>query len=153
VLSRHSHLPAAPQLPARSAGEGMIAQAAYGIPGVTVAADGSLSVDGEAVESALAEGAPVDGELESAHYGGLLRFAELIDGRHDPVKVQLTGPVTLGLALTRAGVPARAAFAVAADAVQARARAVLDRIARHAPGAPVVAFIDEPSLAVIDHPG
>jgi hypothetical protein len=42
---------------------------------------------------------------------------------------------------------------MAAEAVQVRVRALLDQVARHAPGAPVVVFIDEPSLAVVDHPG
>ena len=153
VLERHPDLPAAPQLPARSAREGMIAQAAHGIPGVTVLDDGSLRVDVDAVESASAEGAHVDSGLHAPEDGGLLRFLSRIDGRRDPVKVQLTGPVTLGLALVRCGVPSRTAFAVAAEAVPARARAVLDNVARHAPGAPVVAFIDEPSIAVIEHPG
>jgi methionine synthase II (cobalamin-independent) len=153
VLARHPELPAAPQLPARSAREGMIAQAAQGIPGVTVLDDGSLRVDADAVESAAAEGVPVDGSLHVSEAGGLLCFLERIEGRHAPLKVQLTGPVTLGLALSRAGVPCRSAFAVAADSVQARSRALLDQIARHAPGAPVVVFVDEPSLAVVEHPG
>jgi hypothetical protein len=42
---------------------------------------------------------------------------------------------------------------MAAEAVQVRARALLDQVARHAPGAPVVVFLDEPSLAIVDHPG
>src|SRR5437763_10148287 len=121
-LARTPELPAAPQLPARSAREGMIAQAAQGIPGVTVLDDGTLRVDPESVESPAAEGVPVDGSLRPAEAGGLLRFLERIEGRHAPVKVQLTGPVTLVLALTRAGVPGRAAFAVAADTAQVRAR-------------------------------
>jgi len=153
VLQRHPDLPAAPQLPARSAREGMIAQAAHGIPGITVLEDGSLRADADHVQSALAEGVPVDGTLFPAEHGGLLRFLERIDGRRAPVKVQLTGPVTLGLALARAGVACRPAFAIATEAVQVRARALLDQVARHAPGAPVVVFIDEPSLAVVDHPG
>ena len=153
VLEHHPALPAAPQLPARSAREGMIAQGADGIRGVTVLDDGTLRVDAEAVASGLAEGAPVDGSLRAPTHGGLLGFLERITGRQMPVKVQLTGPVTLGLALARAGVPCRPAFAVAADAVQVRARAILDQVARHAPGAPVVVFLDEPSLAVVEHPG
>ena len=36
VLERNPELPAAPQLPARSAREGMIAQSAHGIHGVAV---------------------------------------------------------------------------------------------------------------------
>jgi methionine synthase II (cobalamin-independent) len=96
---------------------------------------------------------PVDGSLRPPEAGGLLHFLTRIEGRRDPIKVQLTGPVTLALALTRAGVPWRAAFAAAADAVQVRGRALLDQVARHAPGAAVVVFLDEPSLAVINHPG
>jgi hypothetical protein len=152
VLRRHPDLPAAPELPARSAREGMIAKAAHGIPGVTVLDDGSLRVDVERIESAAAEGAHVDSSLHVAEDGGLLRFLAHIEGRRDPVKVQFTGPVTLGLALARCGLPSRIAFAVAAEAVPARARTVLDHVARHAPGAPVVVFIDEPSLAVVEHP-
>src|SRR4029077_12672872 len=57
------------------------------------------------------------------------------------------------LAPARAGVRCPAASAAAADAVQVRARAVLDQVARHAPGAPVVVFLDEPALAVVEHPG
>jgi len=153
VLERHPELPAAPQLPSRSAREGMIAQAAHGIHGVTVLDDGSLRVDAEAVEFGLTAGVPVDAVLAPPENGGLLRFLERIEGRQAPVKVQLTGPVTLGLALARAGVACRPAFAIAGEAVQVRARALLDQVARHAPGAPVVAFIDEPSLVVVDHPG
>jgi len=153
VVERHPDLPAAPELPARSAREGMIARAAEGIHGVTVLDDGTLRVDVEAVESGLAEGVPVNGALQPAADGGILQFLRRITGRTAPVKVQLTGPVTLGLALARAGVPCRPAFAVAADAVQARGRALLDQVARYAPQAPVVVFVDEPSLAAVDHPG
>src|SRR5690606_32294541 len=42
VLERQPRLPAAPSLPNRSGVERMIAQAAWGIPGVEVLADGSL---------------------------------------------------------------------------------------------------------------
>jgi hypothetical protein len=153
VIDRHPQLPAAPQLPARSAREAMIAQAAEGIHGVTVLDDGTLRVDVEAVEAGLSEGVPVDGSLRPMGDGGILRFLDHISGRTEPVKLQLTGPVTLGLALVRAGVPCRPAFAVAATAVRVRGRALLDQVARHAPGAPVVLFVDEPSLAAVAHPG
>jgi len=45
ALDAHPKLPAAPSLPRRSATEGMVAQAAWGIPGVMVLEDGSLLVD------------------------------------------------------------------------------------------------------------
>jgi methionine synthase II (cobalamin-independent) len=153
VLDHHPELPAAPQLPRRSPREGMVAQGAQGIPGVEVLDDGTLRVDAERVESAAADGVPVSVSLGQAEFAGLLSFLEHIGSRRGPVKVQLIGPVTLALALARAGVPCRSAFAVAGVAVQARGRALLEQVARHAPGAPVVVFLDEPSLAVVEHPG
>jgi hypothetical protein len=153
VLARHPELPAAPQLPNRSPREGMIAQAARGIPGVEVLDDGDLRVDVAAVQSAVADGAPVDGSLRMEEAGGLLCFLEEAAGWKGALKVQLNGPVTLGLALARAGVAWRPAFAMAGEAVRARARAMLDQVARWAPDAQVVAFLDEPSLAASEHPG
>jgi methionine synthase II (cobalamin-independent) len=105
------------------------------------------------VQAAVDDGVPVDGTLGVEEDGGLLCFLEEVEGRKGAVKVQLTGPVTLGLALARAGVAWRPAFAVAAEAVRVRSRALLDQVARWAPEAPVVAFLDEPSLAVAEHPG
>ena len=49
VLDRHPWLPAAPSLSRRSPLEGMIAQAAWGMPGVTIQDDGSLDLDLDAV--------------------------------------------------------------------------------------------------------
>ncbi|MBV8982630.1 MAG: hypothetical protein JO086_17155 [Acidimicrobiia bacterium] len=153
VLTRHPDLPAAPQLPSRSPLEGMIAQAVHGIPGVSILEDGTVTADGEAVESAAVNGAPVDGLLGETAAGGLLGFLARIAGRRGPVKVQLTGPITLAVALTRAGVRSHTAFAVAVEAVCAHGRTLLEQVARHAPGAPIVVFLDEPSLGVISHPG
>ena len=45
VLRHSPRLPSAPSLPARSRREGMIAQAASGLAGVTIADDGSIHVD------------------------------------------------------------------------------------------------------------
>jgi hypothetical protein len=45
VLRHTPRLPSAPSLPARSRREGMIAQAAAGIQGVTVDDDGTLDLD------------------------------------------------------------------------------------------------------------
>ena len=153
ALAGTPDLPAAPQLPMHSPREGMIAQSAQGIPGVVVLDDGTLSVDAGEVASGAAHGVPVDVTIGPAADAGFLAFLDQIHGRTGPVKVQLTGPVTLGLALARAGVSYESAFAVAGEAVRARARAMLDHVARRAPDAPVVAFLDEPSLAVVEHPG
>src|SRR4051812_6915258 len=95
VLKHHAALPAAPQLPRRSALEGMVAQAARGIAGVSVDADGRLAVD----RGALDPEAPVHAMFDGAGHGGLLAFLTHAAGRTDAVKIQLTGPVTLGCAL------------------------------------------------------
>lgn len=142
VLRSHPDLPAAPQLPRRSPLEAMVAQAARGIAGVTVAPDGTLDVD----LAALDPDAPVANPIDGAGHGGLLAFLTSVTGRTEPVKVQLTGPVTLGLALVEAGVAADVAFRVAEGAVRAHGKALLALCRRRVPDAPLVAFLDEPGL-------
>src|SRR5688500_6988613 len=98
VLRHHPVLPAAPQLPRRSPLEGMIAQAARGMPGVTVNPDGTLVVDADGLDPSATVEPPLDG----ASHAGLLAFLALAAGRTGPVKIQLTGPLTLGQALVDA---------------------------------------------------
>src|SRR4051794_13389338 len=50
VLELQPELPAAPSIPVAAPMEGMTAQAAWGIAGVTVRPDGSLTVDAAAVD-------------------------------------------------------------------------------------------------------
>ena len=150
VLARHPDLPAVPQLPRRSRRAGMVAEAAVGIPGVEVVDDGSLVVDAPLLEANGADGAFVD---EAPLPDGLVAFLEQVAGRTKPVKLQLTGPVTLGIALVRAGVAPDPAFAVAGAAVRARARRLLEQAARRAPDAAAVLFLDEPGLTCSEHPG
>ena len=142
VLRHHPELPAAPQLPRRSPLEGMIAQAARGIHGVSVSPGGELTVDLAALDPA----APVLNPLDGAGHAGLLAFLASVTGRAEPVKVQLTGPVTLGLALAESGAEPGLAFAVAEAAVRAHGRALLAVARRRVPDAPLVAFLDEPGL-------
>jgi methionine synthase II (cobalamin-independent) len=150
VLDRQPRLPAAPSLPRRSPVEGMIPQAAWGIAGVVVLPDGSLLVDESVVDPDL----PLtETGLGGEPFVGLRTFLDAAAGRVAPFKVQLTGPVTLGLALHAVGVPAPRAFAVAAKAVEARTRAVLAAARRAAPGATTVAFLDEPGLTAALEPG
>jgi hypothetical protein len=143
ALDAHPKLPAAPSLPRRSATEGMVAQAAWGIPGVMVLDDGSLLVD----EAAIDPAAPlVDGGVGGEPFVGLRAFLEVLAGRVGPFKLQLTGPLTLALALHAVGVDADRAFAVAGKAVTARIGAALAAARRAAPGATPVLFLDEPGL-------
>src|SRR2546421_621892 len=64
-----------------------------------------------------------------------------------------SSPGTLGLALVRAGVAPDPAFAVAGAAVRGRARHLLENVARRAPDAATVMFLDEPGLTCSEHPG
>ena len=144
VLDRTPELPAAPTLPAIEPLEMMIPQAAWGIHGVMLASDGTLSVPDPSV---LDPRAPLgDRELLGPPFVTWRRFLDLVAGRTGAVKLQLTGPVTLGLTLIQAGVPADLAFSVAASAVSARARDLLDLADARAPGVPRVLVFDEPGL-------
>jgi hypothetical protein len=148
VVDRHPELPAAPQLPRRSARDGMLAEAALGISGIEVDREGALVVDADRFE------ATVDGVPDAATLPDTLAaFLRRLEGRTEPVKLQLTGPVTLGVALVRAGVAPEAAFAVAGAAVGARARSLVGEAASEVPHAPLVLFLDEPGLTCSEHPG
>ena len=83
----------------------------------------------------------------------LRAFLGAVAGRRAPIKLQLTGPVTLGIALQAVGVPHERAFAVAGAAVRARARTLVAAAQETAPMAPLVVFVDEPGLTAAMHPG
>jgi len=143
VLDVTPELPAAPSLPRHDPREAMIPQAAWGIAGITVAPDGSLSVEA----SALDPDAPIAADaLAGPAFTTFREFTAAITGRTAPVKVQVTGPVTLTAALVDAGVDAALARRIAGPAVRARAAALVDAVAEVAPAAPLIAFVDEPSL-------
>jgi methionine synthase II (cobalamin-independent) len=149
VLERLPRLPAAPTLPRRSPMEGMVPQAAWGIAGVLVLPDGSLLVDEAAVDPDL----PVRPGIGDEPFAGLCAFLRAVEGRVAPFKLQLTGPVTLGLALHAVGVPAERAFTVAGRAVHVRVVEVLEAARRAAPGATPLLFLDEPGLTAALEPG
>ncbi len=145
VLERHPGLPAAPQLPRRSPLEGMVAQSARGIEGVTVTPDGRVHVDAAGLDPAAPVRTPVDG----ASHGGLLAFLSAAAGRTEPIKIQLTGPITLGLALIDAGADPDVAFPVAGAAVSVQARDLVALVRRRLPDAPLLAVLDEPGLVAL----
>jgi methionine synthase II (cobalamin-independent) len=151
VLERQPKLPAAPSLPNRSGRERMIAQAAWGIAGLDVLPDGSLQLGDDPnldPRAGLAEPG-IDGEP----FVALRAFLGAVAGRRAPIKLQLTGPVTLGIALQAIGVPSQRAFEVAGAAVRARALTLVAAAKETAPMAPLVVFLDEPGLTAAMHPG
>ena len=146
-LQLHPELPAAPQLPRRSERESMIAQVVAGMRGVTVKPNGRLDAGRNLAPSE--DGAPLDADA----WAGTLAFFTAATGRKGPIKVQMTGAVTLGLALVDAGVRPRQAFAVSSTTVQNTARSVIAAARHAAPDAPIVFVFDEPSLGRAMHPG
>jgi hypothetical protein len=138
-------IPFVPSLPRRSPAEGMIAQAVVGISGVTLGQYGSIAVD----LALLDPDHPVLTELHHDAFGGLRAFLDEAKRRHltGLLKWQITGPLTLALALQRAGAPTAVAFEVAVRAVQQRASFVLAHVSRELPGVEQVVLLDEPALA------
>jgi hypothetical protein len=144
VLRVLPDLPAAPQLPHRSAAEGVIAQCATGVPGVAVRADGSLELTGPVDASAVFEP-----ELSASTHGGLLAFLEVAAAQPRPperVKVQVAGPLTLGRAFVETGMGAPDAFRLGAGVARGWARVIEQRVATALPDAHVLLFFDEPAL-------
>jgi methionine synthase II (cobalamin-independent) len=145
VLAALPELPAAPSLPRRSPNEGMLAQAAWGVPGVTIGPDGTLFVDLDRLDPTAPVG---DLDLGGDAFVTLRAFLAAVTDRQDPIKLQLTGPITLGLALHNAGAPAELAFTAAASAVDQRVASLRPLVA-----APAVLLLDEPGLTGAPHPG
>jgi hypothetical protein len=144
VLRCLPDIPAAPQLPLRSPLEGVIAQWAEVVPGVDVAPDGSLRVTHE-----IDPVAPLHPSFNDARHAGLLTFLEVALRQPRPprrVKVQVAGPLTLGVALVKAGASARLAFPLASRVARAWARASEELVRNSLPDARLLVFFDEPAL-------
>ena len=148
VLEHHPVLPAIPSLPRRSPFESLVAQAAVGIPGVHIEADGSLQINTRRMDPV----APITTDLSDEAYGAMRGFLEVARGRTEPVKWQACGPITLGFELVRAGAPSNIAFDVATRAVRVRLRALHRAVAEALPGAEQIVFVDEPALVHLMHP-
>jgi hypothetical protein len=141
VLRLLPELPAAPQLPERDPREGMLAQWLGALPEVTIAPDGSYEVLG-------ASDAAPECHFDRVAHAGLLAFLDRAAAGPQParVKVQLTGPLTLGSALEAEGVPTARAFRRGARLSRDWAAAIEDLVAKRLPGTGLVLFLDEPAL-------
>lgn len=148
---RNYDMAAVPSLPRRSPAEGMIAQAVVGIPGVALGHYGSIAVDPRAIDP----DAPVATDLTHDAFGGLRAFLTAAATRdmRGPVKWQFVGPITLGVALSRAGVSPETSFPVATRAVRAHMEAIAEAIAAALPESPQIAVLDEPWLGQLMQPG
>jgi hypothetical protein len=144
-------IPAIPSLPRRCPAEGMVAQALVGINGVTAGQYGSIAVDPAAVDP----NAPVITDIATDSFSGLRCFLDdaAAAGLDGPIKWQFVGPVTLGVALARAGLTDDVAFAVAARAVRSHVVSLLVAVASALPQCPQIVVIDEPWFAQLLSPG
>ena len=140
-------LPTIPTLTRRSPNEDMIAMAVAGIRGIKFGQYNSPIIDVDKIDRY----ADVITDFDHDAYLGLRTFLEVAKGYTGPVKWQFTGPVTLGQALVRIGVPISIAFDVAVRAVRTHVRNIHDFVAAALPDSPQVVFIDEPDLAMMMH--
>lgn len=145
VLRLLPDLPAAPQLPERDPREGMIAQWLGALPEVTVADDGTCRLRGRSDDAPHCTVEPV------AH-SGLLAFLDVAARASSTgasparVKVQLTGPLTLGTALEALGMPTARAYQRAAVLCRAWIATIEHLVTTRLPTTDVVVFLDEPAL-------
>ncbi len=148
VLRVIPELPAVPELPHLDARENMLARWLRALSEVTVNADGSIVVDPD-----VDIDAPFDYSLESTSHAGLLAFIDVaLQQPRKParVKAQLTGPLTLGVALVEAGVPAEIAFDRATRLSRGWARTIENLFRTQLPDTELLLFFDEPSLVLWD---
>jgi hypothetical protein len=143
-------VPFIPTLPRLNPSEGMIAQAVTGIRGISVGQYGSLLVDPMRIDPA----ADVVTDLAHGAFSGYRVALERLalaagdrgTGPTGIIKWQFIGPVTLGQALVRAGVPVDVAFDVASHAVRSHVANVFREISAVAPDVVQVVVVDEPDL-------
>jgi hypothetical protein len=154
---RENELVMIPSLPRRSPAESLIAQAVVGTPGVTLGQYGAIAVDLDRLDPQ----APVVTDLTADGFGGFRAFLDHatdsgsdgssgIDG--STIKWSFVGPVTLGVALIRAGAPPDVAFDVAARSVRSHVAALGRAVADALPGSPQLVILDEPAMADLMSP-
>jgi hypothetical protein len=127
----------------------MLAQIAVGVRGLGTDDDGRLTVDLDRVDPLAA----IVPDLDHAAFRGLRAFCEVARGRQGVVKWQVLGPVSLGGALLRRGVPVRTAYGLAVRAVRAHLHTIHTELNASLPGCRQIVFVDEPALSRLQDPG
>ncbi len=131
----------------------MVPQALVGIRGVSVGHYGGISVD----LAALDIDAPVVTDLSADSFGGFAAFLDSVASRDTStlrhVKWQFVGPVTLALALERAGLSSNVALPLALRAVRSHVSALQSAVADAFGDITQIVVLDEPSFAEALEPG
>jgi hypothetical protein len=141
-----------PTLPRRSSAESMLGQALVGVRGTRIGADGTIAVD----RSAIRPHATSPTNLDHDGFAGLRSFLDLAGDVHldgAAVKWQFVGPVTLGVALYRAGLPRDVAFDLALSTVRDRLTDVSAAVTAALPNSRQMVVLDEPWFADLMRPG
>lgn len=143
-----------PTLPNLSRAETMLGQAIVGRTGLDLDDDGAIEVaDREApAASDLTAGALIDAD-GFAGFRAFLDLAGKIRFDGTAVKWQFVGPVTLGVALQRAGLPTAVAFDLAQATVRSALVELSAAVTAALPNSPQMVIIDEPSLVDLMSPG
>lgn len=146
-------IPTIPSLPRRSPAEAMVPQALVGIEGVSVGQYGGIAVD----LAALDVNAPVVTDLSAEAFTGFAAFLETfaVRRRNDTthVKWQFVGPVTLALALERAGVEPERALPLALRTVRGHLTSLQEAVREACGPVTQIVVLDEPSFAEALEPG
>ncbi len=137
-------VPTIPSLPRRSPAEAPVAQALVGAPGVIFGQYGTLGIDVPALDPT----ADVSTDLWRDTFLGFRTCLDLAVARRyqGPIKWQLLGPISLGLALRRAGAEPSVAFPMACRVVRSHLTALTSTVAEALPSSPQLVVLDEPFL-------
>ncbi len=141
-----------PTMPRRSSDELMLGQALVDVAGVSVDASGGIVVDPVVVKPHATHVT----DIERDAFAGLRAFLDLaakvrLDGA--AVKWQFVGPVTLGVALLRAGLDRETAFDLALSIVRSRLARLSDVVTEAMPNSRQMVVLDEPWFAELMQPG
>lgn len=145
-----------PTLPGRSLAETMLGQAIAGLAGIQLDASAMLEVTNRSAPGLAAGDAAGVPLLDRDGFAGFRAFLELAGKIHldgAPVKWQFVGPVTLGVALERAGLDRRAAFDLACVIVRSSLVELSVAVTAVLPNSAQMVVLDEPWLGDLMSPG
>ncbi len=145
-----------PSLPSRSLAETMLGQATAGRPGLGLDDHGMLEIADRNAPGLASNDVATGALVDSEGFAGFRAFLDLagkirLDG--SAVKWQFVGPVTLGVALERAGLDRRAAFDLASAMVRSSLIELSRVVTTALPNSPQMVILDEPWLNELMSPG
>jgi len=145
-----------PSLPGRSTAESMLGQATVALPGLGIDNSGLVTVDDRNAPGVASSDVAGGALLGTDGFVGFRAFLDLagkirLDG--EAVKWQFVGPVTLGVALERAGLDRAAAFDLASASVRSSLVELSAAVTAALPNSPQMVVLDEPWLGELMSPG